>query len=192
MRNLAILTFVSIDGVMQAPGAPEEDPSGGFTRGGWAAAYWEETMPQVKRRAMTEPYDILFGRKTYDIFSGHWPNAPKSDVADILNNAQKHVVTSSSDSLTWENSTPLSGDAAAEIRHLKSTKGPLLQVHGSSELIQTLHAHDLIDEYRIWRFPVILGKGKRLFESGAKAKNLVLERSTTLENGVVEQVFRPT
>lgn len=192
MRELAVLTFVSIDGIMQSPSAAEEDPSGGFDLGGWAAPYWEEVMPQVEHSAMSESYDILFGRKTYDIFSGHWPDAPKSDLSDQLNSAQKYVVTSSTKALSWQNSSPLTGDAVSEIQKLKSTEGPLLQVHGSSELIHTLHNHDLIDEYRVWTFPVVLGRGKKLFGSGAKVMSFSVQSTNALDNGVIGRIFRPS
>ncbi|MEL6464803.1 MAG: dihydrofolate reductase family protein [Pseudomonadota bacterium] len=190
MRQLAILTFVSVDGIMQSPSAPEEDPSDGFALGGWAAPYWDETMPHVMQNAMAQPYDILFGRKTYNLFAGHWPNAPKSDVGDMLNTARKHVVTSSADALHWQNAQVVSGDVVQEVSALKSTDGPLLQVHGSQQLIQTLHAADLIDTYRLWVFPVILGSGKRLFEPTKTSRSLRLHHCEALENGVVHQVYR--
>ena len=190
MRKLASLTFVSIDGVMQSPSAPEEDPSEGFEFGGWAAPYWDGAMPHVMRTAMSDPYDIVFGRKTYDIFAGHWPTAPKSDVGDILNAAQKHVVTASSGTLHWQNAQAISGDVVEEISALKSTDGPLLQVHGSQRLIQTLHSVGLIDEYRLWIFPVVLGSGKKLFERTATPHTLRLHHCEGLENGVVNQVYR--
>ncbi len=190
MRQLATLTFVSIDGVMQSPSAPEEDPSDGFALGGWAAPYWDGTMPHVFRTAMAEPYDILFGRKSYDIFAGHWPNAPKSDVGDRLDKARKHVVTASTGALHWQNSQAFSGDVEKEIAALKSTDGPLLQVHGSQHLIQTLHAAGLIDEYRLWVFPVVLGTGKKLFEPTKNPCSLRRHHCEVLENGVIHQVYR--
>ncbi|WP_299954137.1 dihydrofolate reductase family protein [uncultured Roseobacter sp.] len=190
MRDLAILTFVTLDGVMQSPSMAEEDPDNGFAQGGWAAPFWEETMPRVAATAMAAPYDILFGRKTYEIFAGHWPNAPKSDQSDQLNQAQKHVVTSRPDSLTWQNSHPITGNVVEAIRELKRQDGPLLQVHGSAHLIQTLLANDLIDEFRLWTFPVVVGTGKRLFGTGTKPVVLAHVRSETLGNGVVGQTLR--
>ncbi|WP_300018215.1 dihydrofolate reductase family protein [uncultured Roseobacter sp.] len=190
MRDLAILTFVTLDGVMQSPSMAEEDPSNGFAQGGWAAPFWEETMPHVAATAMAMPYDILFGRNTYDIFAGHWPSAPKSDQSDQLNLAQKHVVTSHPDPLTWQNSHPITGNVVEAIRELKRQDGPLLQVHGSARLIQTLLANDLIDEFRLWTFPVVVGTGKRLFETGTKPVVLAHVRSETLGNGVVGQTLR--
>ncbi len=190
MRELAVLTFVTLDGVMQSPSMTEEDPSGGFTRGGWAAPYWDGVMPHVERVAMSKPYDILFGRKTYDIFAGHWPNAQRSDLGDRLNAAQKYVATSQSQPLTWENSHALKGDMAKAVKELKDQDGPLLQVHGSSELVQTLQSHDLIDEFRIWTFPVVVGAGKRLFESTASPRTYALMNAEALENSVIHQCLR--
>jgi len=190
MHQLAVLSFVTLDGVMQSPSMPEEDPSGGFTQGGWAAPYWEAVMPHVERVAMSKPYDILLGRQTYDIFAGHWPNAPRSELGDRLNAAQKYVATSQTPPLSWENSQVLSGELAKEVQKLKDQDGPLLQVHGSSALIQTLQAHDLIDEFRIWTFPVVVGAGKRLFEGTAAPRTYALTRTETLENGVTHQCLR--
>ena len=168
MRELAILSFITLDGVMQSPTSPEEDPSGGFAGGGWGAPYWEEVMPQVYMEAMSEPYDLLFGRKTYDVFASHWPNVTADDpVAARLNGGRKYVATRSAEHpLPWEESTRISGDIPAEVERLKAGDGPLIQVHGSAELIQALLAHDLIDEYRLWTFPVIVGGGKPLFAKG--------------------------
>ncbi|MEJ6392370.1 dihydrofolate reductase family protein [Gymnodinialimonas sp. 2305UL16-5] len=190
MRALAALSFVTLDGVMQSPSMPEEDTSGGFIEGGWAAPYWDQVMPHVERIAMAHPYDILFGRKTYDIFAGHWPNAPKSDLGDRLNAARKYVATSGSPPLTWENTRPLTGDIAAATTRLKAEDGPLLQIHGSAALIQTLQASDLIDEFRIWTFPVVVGAGKRLFEPSVTPRRYALRGAEALENGVTHHIFR--
>jgi len=192
MRELAILSFVTLDGVMQSPTSPEEDPSGGFSGGGWGAPYWDEVMPQVYAEAMSAPYDVLFGRRTYDVFASHWPNVGDEDpVAARLNGGHKYVATRSVDHpLAWGPATQVGGDVAAEIRALKAGDGPLIQVHGSSELIQTLLEHDLIDEYRIWTFPVVVGGGKRLFSEGVAPGSLELVRSGTTGNGVVMSVYR--
>lgn len=190
MRELAVLSFVTLDGVMQSPSMPEEDPSGDFTEGGWAMPYWDDVMTHVERIAMSQPYDILFGRKTYDIFEGHWPNAPKSDLGDRLNAARKYVATSQSVPLTWENTSALSGDIAEAVAQLKDQNGPLLQVHGSAKLIQSLHTHDLIDEFRVWTFPVVVGVGKRLFENCITPRHFAVKQAETLENGVTHHTFR--
>ncbi len=189
-RDLAILTFVTLDGVMQGPSSPDEDRSGGFAVGGWARPYWDEVMSQVRREAMLKPYDMVFGRKTYDIFANHFPKAGKSPEAIAMNAAKKYVATSSPEGLSWKNSEALTGDIAEEIHALKAQDGPLLQVHGSGKLIQTLHTHGLIDEYRLWTFPVVLGSGKRLFEPGCAPANLRLTRTEPCANGVVMRFYR--
>ena len=191
MRELAILTFLTLDGVMQAPAQPDEDPSGGFKHGGWAAAYWDEVMEQVNEEATKAPYDVLFGRKTYELFARHWPRVGDDDPhARILNNATKYVATSGSSALEWKNSKAVTGDIPAEISRLKNQNGPLLQVHGSWRLIQTLLSHDLIDEFRLWTFPVVVGPGKRLFEQDADLRRLTLIKTRATSNGVVMRIYR--
>ncbi len=192
MRELAILSFITLDGVMQSPTSPEEDPSGGFSGGGWGAPYWEQVMPQVYAEAMSEPYDLLFGRKTYDMFASHWPHVSADDpVAVRLNSAHKYVATTSSTHpLPWQNTTRLSGDVTAQVEALKEQDGPLLQVHGSCKLIQTLLRYDLIDEFRLWTFPVVVGDGKRLFGAGLAPSNLTLVKTGATANGVVMTVYQ--
>ncbi len=190
MRKLAILTFQTLDGVMQSPTSPEEDPSGGFTHGGWAVECWDDVMKQVLDEAMSEPYDLLLGRKTYEMFAPNWSKAPANDpVAMKLNSATKYVVTSTLSALEWNNSIAITGDIAKEVARLKKQDGVLLQVHGSWQLIQTLLAYDLIDEYRIWTFPVITGCGKRLFELGVAPKNLKLVKSDTSPTGATMNIY---
>ncbi len=190
MRKLAILTFLTLDGVVQAPNSPEEDPSGGFLQGGWAAPYWDEVMEQVMVEAMAAPYDLLLGRKTYESFAAYWPDAGDDPIANRLNNATKFVVTSGLRELEWQNSQRLTGDAAAAVSRLKETDGPLLQVHGSWQLIQTLLAHELIDEFRLWVFPVLVGPGKRLFGPDTAPTALTLEKTQTSANGVTMGIYR--
>lgn len=190
MRNIAILTFITLDGVMQAPSKPDEDRSGNFERGGWATPYWNGVMEQVQREAMSKTYDMLFGRKTYDLFAGHWPDAAGDPVADMMNAASKYVVTSRPDNLGWKHSHAISGDIARKISDLKLEDGPILQIHGSWELIQFLLAHDLIDEFRLWTFPVVAGSGKRLFEKPAKPETLKLTKSEPCANGVVMNIYQ--
>ena len=182
MRELAILTFVTLDGVMQSPSMPDEDRSDGFEHGGWAAPYWDEVMAQVECNAMSAPYDMLFGRKTYEIFAGHWPNVDEDPVAEMMNAARKYVVTSAPKHLNWNNSTAISGNIAREISRLKEDDGPLLQVHGSWELVQFLLIHDLIDEFRLWTFPVVTGCGKRLFGQDCPLIKLSLIESEACAN----------
>ncbi len=189
MRNLAILTFLTLDGVMQAPGSPEEDTSDGFRHGGWAVNYWDEVMAQVMEEAMSTPYDLLLGRKTYESFAAYWPQAGDNPVANTLNNARKYVVTSTLNQLEWNNSTPITGNIVEEILKLKRQDGQLLQVHGSCKLIQTLLNHQLIDEFRLWIFPVIVGSGKRLFDEGRIPTGLRLIKSESTSNGVVMAIY---
>lgn len=189
MRKLAILEFQTLDGVMQAPGMPEEDRSGGFERGGWAAPYWEQVMAQVGREAMAAPYDMLFGRKTYDAFAAHWPDVEGDKAAEIMNAARKYVVSGGSPDLSWNNSHLVRGDVPAEIAAMKQQDGPLLQVHGSAQLLRTLLEHDLVDEFRLWTFPVIVGAGKRLFETGATPLRLKLTKTEPCPNGVVMTIY---
>ncbi len=191
MRELAILTFLSLDGVMQAPSSPEEDASGGFTHGGWAQPQWDSVMAQVAEYAMNAPYDLLLGRKTYDLFAPHWSEAPPdSGPAAMLNAATKYVATSNPSDLNWQNSRAITGDVPRAIKALKAEDGPLLQVHGSWQLIQLLLEHDLIDEFRLWVFPVVLGSGKRLFSSPSSMQKLNLVRSDATSDGAVMQIFR--
>ncbi len=191
MRNLATLTFLTLDGVMQAPVLPEEDLSGGFKHGGWSVDYFDEVMAQVNEEAMAAPIDLLFGRKTYELFAAHWPNVGDDDPhARILNSATKFVVTSTLNKLEWNNSKPITGDIAAEVSRLKEQDGPLLQVHGSWQLIQTLLAHELIDEFRLWTFPVVVGPGKRLFGQGTVPTSFTLVKTKTTSNGVMMSIYR--
>ena len=189
MRELAVLMFVTLDGVIQGPSSPEEDPSGGFEHGGWAAPYWQAVMEHVSAEAMSEPYEPLFGRKTYDTFAAHWPNAT-GPLADRFNRATKYVVSSGEGELPWRGSVRISGDLAEEIRRLRSQPGPLLQVHGSGQLVRALLAHDLVDELRLWTFPVVLGEGRRLFGGEGAAKSWRLTRSGATSNGVTMGMYR--
>lgn len=185
MRELAILTFVSADGVMQAPKMQEEDPSGGFTQGGWANPCWDNVMESVGHVAMSKPYDVLLGRNTYDVF------APSHSTSNSpLNELTKYVVTTRPIQNPWQPTIEIRDDAPASIAKLKAEDGPLLQVHGSHGLIQLLLQHGLIDEYRIWTFPVVLGAGKRLFDEGVIPTNLVLQKSEALSSGAVMSIYR--
>ncbi len=190
MRDVAVLTFLTLDGVMQAPGQREEDPSGGFKHGGWAVNYWDEVMAQVMEEAMAAPYDLLLGRKTYESFAAYWPHIENDPVADKLNNATKFVTTSTLSKLEWKNSTPITGDIVAEVSRLKDHDGPLLQVHGSWQLIQTLLSHALIDEFRLWTFPRVVGPGKRLFGQDTVPTDLTLVKTKSTSNGVMMSIYR--
>ena len=182
MRELAILTFVSLDGVMQSVRLPDEDRSDGFAHGGWAAPYWDDVMAQVGQTAMREPYDMVLGRKTYELFASNQDGSP--------NDGHVYTISSTLSEPIWENSTILNGDPIEEVIRLKETDGPLLQIHGSWQLIQPLIAAGLIDEFRLFIFPVTLGSGKRLFEGIECADRLKLVRSQPTGNGVVMNVYR--
>lgn len=189
MRKLIVLTFITLDGVMQAPGGPEEDTSGGFKYGGWVAGYWDDTLNSVMGEQMAEPFDLLLGRKTYEIFAAYWPyvksDNPDNQIAGKFNSAQKYVASRTLKELDWNNSRLIKGDTVQEIRKLKEQNGPELQVYGSGNLIQTLLKNDLVDEFRLKIFPITLGTGKRLFANGTIPAGLKLIDSRTSTTGVM-------
>jgi dihydrofolate reductase len=189
MRKLLVTTFVTLDGVMQSPGGPEEDPSEGFAHGGWSVGYWDEPMGEWMTEIMGHPFDLLLGRRTYEIFAAYWPQSTEPG-ADRLNDATKHVASRTLDGVDWRNSRLLEGDAADAVLALKETEGPELQVHGSGKLIQTLLEQDLVDEFRVWVFPVVLGSGRRLFDDGAVPAGLELVDTKTSSTGVVLLTYR--
>ncbi len=191
MRKLIVNTFVTLDGVMQAPGGPGEDDSGAFTLGGWSVNYWDDMMGQLMGDAMSAPFDLLLGRKTYDIFSAYWPHATEEPGAKPLNDATKFVASRSHPTLEWGPSVLIEGDAAEGIAALKKEDGPELQVHGSGNLIQTLLRHNLIDLYRLWVFPLVIGSGKRLFSDGTVPSGLKLVDSNVSTTGVVIGTYVP-
>ena len=191
MRKLMVTTFLTLDGVIQGPGGPGEDESGGFTLGGWSVNYWDERMAEVMTQTMSVPFDLLLGRRTYEIFSAYWPNAPEEAGSKPLNDATKFVASRGRPALDWKESVLVAGDAAEGVAKLKETDGPELQVHGSGNLIQTLMAHDLVDLYRLWLFPVVIGSGKRLFADGTIPAGLRLVDSTVSTTGVVIGTYEP-
>jgi dihydrofolate reductase len=190
MRKIVVGAFVSLDGVMQAPGGPEEDPTGGFEHGGWVAGYFDDVVGATMGELFSKPYELLLGRKTYDIFAAHWPHitdpgAPDFAIAEQFNRITKHVATHRPESLAWKNSRALGPDPVAKLRALKKEEGPALLTQGSSELVQTLFASDLVDELRLLVFPIVLGKGKRLFGDRAMPAGFRLESSRVSPSGVV-------
>jgi dihydrofolate reductase len=191
MRELIVTTFLTLDGVMQAPGGPGEDDEGGFAHGGWSVNYWDERMGQVAAEVMRPPFDLVLGRKTYDIFAAHWPHATDDPGAKPLNDATKYVVSRSRPTLEWSNSVLIEGDAAEGVAALKNEDGPELQVHGSGNLIQTLMRHNLVDRYRLWTFPLVIGSGKRLFSDGTIPLGLKLVDSAVSTTGVVMGTYEP-
>jgi dihydrofolate reductase len=191
MRKLIVSTFLSLDGVMQAPGGSREDDEGGFALGGWSMSYWDEKMGQVMGEAMSTPFDLLLGRKTYDIFAAYWPNASEEEGGKPLNDATKYVASRSNPTLEWGPSVLLEGDAAGSVAALKAEDGRDLQVHGSGNLIQTLLRHDLVDQFNLWVFPVVIGSGKRLFAEGAIPSGLRLVDNVVSSTGVVIGTYQP-
>jgi dihydrofolate reductase len=189
MRKLIVLTFVSLDGIMQAPGGPTEDTSNGFTQGGWSVGYWDNFMGQVMMEQMDEPFDLLLGFKTYEIFASFWPQVPEDPAGAILNKAKKYVVSKSHRKLVWNNSELVTGAVIQEIKKLKGQEGPELQVHGSSGLIQTLLKHDVVDVFRLKIFPVTLGAGKRLFGEGAIPASFKLLDCKASTTGVIVATY---
>ena len=168
MRKLVVGTFLTLDGVMQAPGGPDEDRDGGFRHGGWLVPYFDEKFGEIMTEWTLRADAFLLGRKTYEIFAGSWPNStdPADEIATALNTRPKFVVSRTLDKLDWNNSILLKGDVAEAVAKLKAQDGGEIQVHGSGQLLQTLLTHDLVDTLRLWQFPVVLGTGKRLFGAG--------------------------
>jgi dihydrofolate reductase len=191
MRKLIVGAMVSLDGVMQAPGGPDEDPTGGFAYGGWVFPHFDEDLGEAMDERFAKPFDLLLGRKTYDIFAAYWPYADAEDpIGTAFNRAAKHVATRNPDlPLTWQNSHRLGPDAVAGVRALKSGDGPDLLTQGSTDFLQTLFAHDLVDELWISVFPVVLGQGKRLFGEGAAPGALKLVSSRVFGTGVVSAAY---
>lgn len=184
MRKIVVSTFLTLDGVMQAPGGPEEDRSGGFTKGGWSVNYWDDSMGEVMAENMAASYDLLLGRRTYDIFAAHWPKAG-DETGAAFTACRKYVATNRPLASDWANSRRLGADVVAAVRELKAGEGPDLAVHGSQNLLQTLIAEDLVDDYRLMIFPVILGSGRKLFACGHPPAGLRLTKSRVSGTGVV-------
>jgi dihydrofolate reductase len=191
--RLTLHTFLTLDGVMQAPGGPDEDPDGGFPYGGWSFPYGDQDFGATMAGWFSQASAFLLGRKTYEIFRGYWPRVtdPGNPIAGPLNSLPKYVASTTLESVDWPNSVLLRGDVAAEVAKLKDRPGDELQVHGSGGLAQTLINHDLIDEYRLLVFPVHLGSGKKLFRDGAQAAALRLAGARTTDAGVVIAVYQP-
>jgi dihydrofolate reductase len=190
--RLTLHTFLTLDGVMQAPGGPDEDRSGGFEHGGWSFPYGDEEFGNAIVGWFEHADAFLLGRKTYDIFAGHWPrhDDPADPIASRLNRLPKHVASTTRAEFDWHNSHHV-GDVVSDVIKLKEQPGDELQVHGSGDLAQTLIAHDLIDEYRLFFFPVHLGSGKKLFPDGAKAASFRLISSSTTSTGVIIASYAP-
>jgi dihydrofolate reductase len=188
MRKLIVLSFITLDGVMQGPGGPTEDTSGDFTYGGWTVPYFDDFLGQTMAEQMGRPFELLLGRKTFEIFASYWPQ--HEDEWPGINKVTKYVVSNTLTQHEWRNSVFLKGDVVAEIKKLKQQDGPELQVHGSGNLIQTLLAHDLVDEFWLKIFPVTLGTGKRLFNKGTIPASYTLTESKSSPSGVIIASFK--
>jgi dihydrofolate reductase len=189
MRKIMVLTFVTLDGVMQAPGGPTEDTSGNFSYGGWTVPYFDEYLGQVMTEQMDRPFDLLLGRKTFEIFASYWPHHEEEGAG--INKATKYIASNTLTQHEWQKSVFINSNILVdEIKKLKQQAGPELQVHGSSNLIQTLLAHDLVDEFWLKIFPVTLGQGKRLFDSGTIPGAYVLVESKSSPAGVIVATFK--
>lgn len=188
MRKIIVLSFLSLDGVMQAPGGPEEDTSGNFLYGGWTVPYFDSAAGSIMAKQMSAPADLLLGRKTFEIFASYWPTH-ESDWPGI-NAMTKYVVSNTLTSPAWENSVVLSGDVVEKLKKLKHQEGNNLQVHGSSELIQTLLSNDLVDEFWLKTFPVTLGNGKRLFADGTIPASFTVHDVEVTPKGVIVATYK--
>jgi dihydrofolate reductase len=193
MRKVIVGAFVSMDGVMQAPGGPEEDPTGGFTFGGWVAPFADAdpVFGEEVGKLFSEPFDLLLGRRTYDIFAAHWPYAeggPYDDIARTFNRITKYVATRKGADLTWRGSVALR-DAARDVAILKQKDGPALVTQGSTEVVHALLAAGLVDEIRTFTFPVLLGKGKRLFSDDSQPRAFTLTHSAVSPNGLIAATY---
>ena len=191
MRKLIAITQVTLDGVMQSPGHPDEDSRNGFTHGGWGMCFWDDGLSQAVNETIGDAFDMLLGRRTYDIFAAYWPNQGDNPIAIAFNKATKYVATRNSEKLDWNHSVQIGGDVVDEVRRLKTSDGPALHIWGSGELLQTLIAANLVDEHRIWVFPVILGQGKRLFETGVPPHGFALVETQSTPKGVLITKYRP-
>jgi dihydrofolate reductase len=193
MRRIIVVEFLTLDGVMQAPGSPDEDRSGGFDKGGWQLGYFDDTLGASIMAGLEDTGGFLLGRKTYEIFAGHWPKQPAEDpLAGTFNDRPKWVVsTTLREPLPWQNSTLIAGDVAAGIAAVRAGEGKDVQVIGSGELVQTLIEHDLVDEYRLMIHPIVMGTGKRLFRDASSSTKLRLIESKPSTTGVLINCYEP-
>ena len=186
MRKLIVAEHISLDGVIQAPGAPKEDPSGDFRLGGWTAPYFDDAIGETIEELFSQPFELLLGRRTYDIWAAYWPNVRAGNpIADKFNSVPKHVATHRADSLKWQNSHALKGDIVNAVRALKNQNGPNLQTWGSGDMLHQLLAAGLVDELWLVTYPVILGRGKRLFGDNAQASAFTVANSKSTRDGVL-------
>ena len=191
MRTMIAITQVTLDGIMQAPGGPDEDATSGFTHGGWAMSFMDDDTGQAIGEIIAGEFDLLLGRRTYQVFAGYWPQHDDNPIGKAFNQATKYVVTRTLDQLDWNRSQRIGGEIVDDLRRLKASDGPAMHVWGSSELLQTLIAAELIDEHRLWVFPLVLGNGKRLFGNGVPPRGLTLVETRSTPMGVILNTYRP-
>lgn len=191
MRKIIVSTFLTMDGVLQAPGGPEEDTSHQFKWGGWTFHYWDDLMNNTMGKIMSGPFDLLLGRRTYEIFAAHWPYQENDPIGETFNRIQKYVVATTAVDLSWQHSTLIKGDVISELKKLKAQDGPDLLVHGSGRLVQSLLSNHLIDELHTWIFPLTLGNGKKLFAEGTQAHQWKLTDTTVSTTGVIIASYVP-
>ena len=194
MRKLIVLSFLTLDGVIQGPGKSEEDTASGFPYGGWSVPLFDDSLDQAMLGQLRPPFDVVLGRKTYEIFAAYWPyqNSEENPIAASLNTAKKYVASHTLQKLDWQHSTLLQGDVAHELQTIKQQDGPALQVHGSANLVQTLLKHDLVDELLLMIFPITLGTGQRLFGEGTNAAAYTVREAKTSARGVVVAFYERT
>jgi len=190
MRKLIANIFITLDGVMQSPSGPEEDPTGNFKYGGWITSYWDEMMGKTLDEFLAKPFEILLGRRTYEIFAAHWPYIQNDPRADKFNAAKKYVISQTLNKLNWNNSFLIKNNVVEEINKLKKQNGPELHIYGSSNLIKTLVNANLVDLLKVWVFPVAVGKGKQLFGEGIKASKLKLVDIKSSSTGVIISTYQ--
>ena len=191
MRKIITTTFVSLDGVMQAPGGPDEDPTNGFEWGGWTFSYGDEMVDNAIGEFMSQPFDLLLGRRTYEIFAAYWPYEKSGPVADSFNSTAKYVVSHNNIDLTWKNSNLITGNVVGELREIKKQDGNDLWVYGSGNLIQTLLKNELIDKMYMWIYPFTFGRGKKLLEEGVLPKAWKLTDSKISSTGIIGAAYEP-
>jgi dihydrofolate reductase len=190
MRKIVIASYITMDGVLQAPGGPEEDRSNGFKWGGWSAPYWDELMYDAVGKIMSSPFDLLLGRRTYEIFAAHWPYQNDA-IGEIFNRIHKYVVATTPIDLSWKESILINKDVVNELKKIKKQDGPDLLVFGSSRLIQTLLSNQLVDVLHTWIFPITLGEGKKLFDQGTQAQQWKLTGSLVSTTGAIIASYVP-
>jgi dihydrofolate reductase len=190
MRKIIVVSFITMDGVLQAPGGPDEDRTNGFKWGGWSANFEDETTGNAIGQIFSKPFDLLLGRRTYEIFSAYWPYK-QDEIGNLFNKINKYVVGTTPVDLSWKGSTQISKNVVSELKKLKEQDGADLLVHGSSRLVQTLLANQLVDELHTWIYPITIGKGKKLFEEGTQAKQWKLTNSEVSEKGVIIASYVP-